>query len=207
MKTPSFQFYPGDWRKDTALRMCSPAARGAWIDLLCLMFESSERGVLITNGKPWTVAQAARECGCRPKDIQELIENGVARVRDDGAIYCARMIRDEQARQDNARRVSEHRERQRKGPRDDPGNASCNGGVTPPVMRLVTPASRPSSSSSSSSPSGTKPPLAPPGGQVSGSRRARREPLEVRIARFADHPREPEPLDPFDLASNGVAHG
>lgn len=64
------------------------------MDLLCLMFESSEPGVLITNGRPWTVAQAARECGCKAKEIEELIENGVAKVRADGAIYSARMIKD-----------------------------------------------------------------------------------------------------------------
>lgn len=44
-KKPSFQFYPGDWLKDTALRLCSPAARGIWMDMLCLLHECPQRGV------------------------------------------------------------------------------------------------------------------------------------------------------------------
>jgi hypothetical protein len=44
MKLPSFQFYPGDWMKDPALRSVSLEARGLWIDMLCLLFESGRRG-------------------------------------------------------------------------------------------------------------------------------------------------------------------
>lgn len=102
-KQPAFQFYPGDWRKDTALRMCSPAARGAWMDMLCLMFESAECGVLITNGRTWTEQQIARECGCDLEHVHELLDNGVARRRDDGAIYSPRMVRDAELREERAR--------------------------------------------------------------------------------------------------------
>lgn len=153
-KAPSFQFYPGDWRKDTALRLCSPAARGAWMDLLCLMFESSQPGVLITNGRPWTVAQAARECGCKPKEIEELIENGVAKVREDGAIYSSRMIKDAAIRKARA----------------EAGSLGGN-----PILlkqkRSKTEANReqtleqkPTPSSSSSSSSSDRSPLSPPRG-------------------------------------------
>ncbi len=44
MKLPSFQFYPGDWMKDPALRSVSLEARGLWMDMLCLLFESVRRG-------------------------------------------------------------------------------------------------------------------------------------------------------------------
>ena len=47
MKRPSFQFYVADWRLDQKLRRCSPAARGVWIDILCLLHDSDEQyGVL-----------------------------------------------------------------------------------------------------------------------------------------------------------------
>ncbi len=44
MKLPSFQFYPGDWMKDPSLRSVSLEARGLWMDMLCLLFESVRRG-------------------------------------------------------------------------------------------------------------------------------------------------------------------
>lgn len=48
-KLPSFQFYPGDWLKDPDLRICSLAAKGLLIDMLCYMHESQERGVLLVR--------------------------------------------------------------------------------------------------------------------------------------------------------------
>ncbi len=96
-KLPSFQFYPGDWLKDPALRACSPAARGVWIDMLCLMHESQNRGVLRANFRAISIKILSKSiAGCTPKLIRELIENGVVRVaRKDGALYSKRLIRDE----------------------------------------------------------------------------------------------------------------
>lgn len=48
---PSFQFYPNDWRSDTNLRLCSLAAQGLWMDMLCLMFMAPIRGTLTTSKK------------------------------------------------------------------------------------------------------------------------------------------------------------
>ncbi len=45
MKRPAFQFYTKDWRTNPKLRMCSEAARGAWIDILCVLHDSDEYGV------------------------------------------------------------------------------------------------------------------------------------------------------------------
>ena len=50
MKLPSFQFYPGDWMKDPGLRSVSLEARGLWIDMLCLLFESGRRAT--SNTRP-----------------------------------------------------------------------------------------------------------------------------------------------------------
>lgn len=104
-KLPSLQFYPGDWMKDPDLRRCSHAAKGIWIDMLCLMFECGERGVLATAGQPWTreeIAQAVGgDCNQTLSGIDELSVKGVVKVRSDGAYYSCRMVRDEQRRKTN----------------------------------------------------------------------------------------------------------
>lgn len=104
-KRPAFQFYPGDWRKDVELRSCSIAARGLWIDLMCVMHDCEPYGHLSLNGKPMTVAQIAGQIGIPAAQVKrlldELITNGVARVADDGTIFCKRMVDDERVR--NAR--------------------------------------------------------------------------------------------------------
>ena len=51
---PSFQFYPTDWLCEAGLRICSLAARGLWIDLLCSLWSMPERGLLRSKGQPLT---------------------------------------------------------------------------------------------------------------------------------------------------------
>lgn len=72
IKRPSFQFYPADWRKDPLLRRCSFHLRGVWMELICLLHESEEYGVL-----RWPRKDIAHAVGCRVSDIQELIKIGV----------------------------------------------------------------------------------------------------------------------------------
>jgi hypothetical protein len=103
-----FHFYPGDWMKDPELRRCSPAARGIYVDLLCLMFECEERGVLSTGGEPWTDDEIA---GAIPGDssvvlscLHELVGKRVLKRRaNSGALYSNRLIRDEEQRQIKAK--------------------------------------------------------------------------------------------------------
>lgn len=102
-KLPSFQFYPGDWITNPGLRACSRAAKGLWIDLLCLMALSERRGVLVDgNGNPLRVVEIARATGADVVDVPELIEElarmGVLKRNDGGAIYSGRMIREEARR-------------------------------------------------------------------------------------------------------------
>ena len=54
MKRPSFQFYPGDWQANVKLRRCSLAARGAWIEVLCLLHGSDPYGTI-----DWPLADIA----------------------------------------------------------------------------------------------------------------------------------------------------
>ena len=99
---PCFQFYPGDWLKDPALRRCSHAGRGLAIDLLCLMFECPERGVLAGAGGPWTDDEIVRCLGGQSGDtlgtLQEVVRYGVFSRRDDGALVSRRMVKDETQR-------------------------------------------------------------------------------------------------------------
>lgn len=102
MKRPAFQFYPGDWRKDVELRSCSIAARGLWIDIMCIAHDCEPYGFLMVNGRPMTAAKIAGQVGltesqCR-KLVDELIANGVARVNAEGVIYSKRMVDDEALR-------------------------------------------------------------------------------------------------------------
>lgn len=101
-KRPSFQFYPGDWRRDTALQSVSLAARGLWIELMCLMHDGEPYGHLAVNGQPIPPVRVARMVGVHPRTyrtlLDELVRAGVAEVGSNGAdkglILSRRMVRD-----------------------------------------------------------------------------------------------------------------
>jgi len=121
LKRPSFQFYPADWRNNAKLRRCSEAARGAWIDVLCLLHDFDEYGVC-----RWPLAELARAAGVQLKLVKELVSKEVLKGADKGAPdyvftprhagkmgqpvtlvvakdgpcwYCSRFVRDEYIRQ------------------------------------------------------------------------------------------------------------
>lgn len=78
-KRPSFQFYPADWRNNAKLRRCSEAARGSWIDVLCLMHDSDEYGVL-----RWPLSDISRAAGVSLKLLKELVDREVLKGGDKG---------------------------------------------------------------------------------------------------------------------------
>jgi len=106
MKRPSFQFYPSDWRKDTALQFCSLAARGLWVEMMCIAHECEPYGHLVVNGKAMTAAQIGRLAGVSEKDckklLAELFDAGVPSQTIEGVIYSRRMVRDEEVRNKRA---------------------------------------------------------------------------------------------------------
>jgi hypothetical protein len=124
MKQPWLKFFPSDWRADPALRMCSLAARGLWIEMLCLMHEARPHGSLLVNGKPVTAAQLANLVGAGIAEVEgflaELEEAGVFSRDADGALYSRRMRRDEE-------RAAVNRVNGRAG-----GNPSLKASVNPP---------------------------------------------------------------------------
>ena len=102
MKRPSFQFYPSDWLRDTALRSCSTGARGLWIDMICFMHEGNPYGYLKVGNKVILAENLARMVGLTIEEVEdylaELKEANVFDFDADGAIYSRRMIRDENLR-------------------------------------------------------------------------------------------------------------
>lgn len=99
MADPWFKFYPTDWRADPALRMCSLAARGLWIEMLGLMHDAAQYGHLLVANKPPTDAQLAVLIGAPPEQISELVGELEAaavfsRTRK-GVIFSRKMVRDQ----------------------------------------------------------------------------------------------------------------
>ena len=101
MKRPSFQFYPSDWLRDTALRSCSTGARGLWMDMICYMHEGNPYGYLKVGNKVIHADNLSRMVGEPVQLVEawlhELLDAGVYDI-DDGAICSRRMIKDENLR-------------------------------------------------------------------------------------------------------------
>lgn len=101
-KTP-MPFSTKDWLSCTEVKTLSPDVRGLWFDLICYMWECVERGVMVKpNHQPYTraeiTAMVGRDCSGSSGWLDTLIENKVCSVREDGAIYCRRMVKDEDIR-------------------------------------------------------------------------------------------------------------
>lgn len=109
-KLPSMQFYPHDWLSDPSLRSVSLAARGLWIDLLCLMWDAPERGVLERKIE----LNLSKVVGHRTDFVRKLLtelEKAKVFSRQVGSrrIYSRRMVSEELVRKQH--RDSYHRTR------------------------------------------------------------------------------------------------
>lgn len=93
------KFYWSDWRSDPALRACSLAARGLWMEMLGIMNESTPRGQLLIAGRPPSVELLASLCGSTfdevAKLMAELEANRVFSRKRNGIIFSRRIERDE----------------------------------------------------------------------------------------------------------------
>ncbi|WEJ09958.1 YdaU family protein [Sinorhizobium sp. M103] len=98
MSSPWMKFYPRDWRGDQALRAVSIAARGLWMECLCLMHEAKPYGHLLLNGKPVEDGAVARMTGVSVDEVSalmaELRQAGAFSVTRDGVIFSRRMTKD-----------------------------------------------------------------------------------------------------------------
>ena len=98
MAQPWLKFYPRDWRGDQALRAVSVAARGLWMEMLCIMHEASPYGHLILAGRAVSNDVLARVAGLGAEEcgalIAELESAGVLSRTRKGVIYSRRMVKD-----------------------------------------------------------------------------------------------------------------
>jgi len=98
MNQPWIKFYPRDWRGDQALRAVSIAARGLWLECLCIMHEAKPYGHLLLNGNPVEGDVLARMTGVPVEEaaalMAELREAGVLSVTSKGVVFSRRMTKD-----------------------------------------------------------------------------------------------------------------
>lgn len=93
-------FNVGDWLKCPEVKALRPDYRGLWFDMICYMWDSAERGVMVKpNGEPYSYDEIVRiiglDCDNSNEWLNILIDNDVCSVRKDGAIFCRRMVKDE----------------------------------------------------------------------------------------------------------------
>ena len=120
------KFWWRDHQGDAALRMCSLAARGLWMELLCLAHEATPVGHVLVNGKPPTIQQLASIIGVSTKEVAKLLveleDAGVFSRADDGTIYSRRMVKDAAASEEGR----EHIAKRWNGKNTDPPNRGAN---------------------------------------------------------------------------------
>ncbi len=96
------KFFWADWLADANLRRCSAAARGVWMDMLCVAAQQTPVGFLSANGEPLSPSDVARIGALSEAEaaalIGELERNGVFSRDRKGRIYSRRMVRDERKR-------------------------------------------------------------------------------------------------------------
>lgn len=126
MRRPSLQFYPGDWQSNPKLRRCSHAEKGIWLDVLCILHDQDEYGII-----RWPLRDLAAAVHAKPAALESLVAKGVLKGSHAGAEcqpfsyaprhggkdgepivlipaqggpvwYSSRMVRDEHIRQSRA---------------------------------------------------------------------------------------------------------
>ena len=90
-----FTFFPADWLAAEDVRLVSYAARGLWIDMLCIMARASKCGMLVEpNGSKCSSKTLANLRGGTEAEVDGLLAELEAKgvfSREEGAIICRRM--------------------------------------------------------------------------------------------------------------------
>lgn len=131
MSLPWSKFFWSDWDSDPALRLCSYAAQGLWMRMLCIAAVHDPIGYVAVAGRALDPTAIARMTGGSEGEVQilldELARNGVFSSDRNGRIYSRRMVRD-------ARKSAEARKNGKKG--GNP-NLSPQREISPPVNPSV----------------------------------------------------------------------
>ena len=127
-KLPFLQFYPADYLVDT--RVLTLSARGAWVDIICVLHGSSTRGTRMFPTRGWARIMGVSEADFLSalREIEDMKVGDVIRGSNgDVTLTCRRMINESITREQTRLRVQNHREKERNAER----NASSNADVTP----------------------------------------------------------------------------
>ncbi len=121
------KFYWADWSSDPCLRLCSRAAKGLWIDMLCIAAQADPVGYVVVAGRGLDAAGIAAVCGGTAEEVApllaELERNNVFSRDRAGKIMSRRMIRD-------AKKAAEGRKNGKRGGNPNLGNNKQN----PPTL-------------------------------------------------------------------------
>lgn len=97
------KFFPDSWRADEQLGECPLAARGLWLEMMCLAHKHG--GFVLINSRVPSLDALAKAVRAKPREVQaglrHLMENGVCSLREDGAYFSRRMVRDYERRARN----------------------------------------------------------------------------------------------------------
>lgn len=92
------RFFWSDWQSDPALRLCSYAARGLWMDMLCIAASHDPIGYVAVAGRALDSTAIARMTGGAESEVAPLLDeldrNGVFSRDRHGRVYSRRMVLD-----------------------------------------------------------------------------------------------------------------
>ena len=131
------KFYWSDWLSEPALRLCSYAARGLWMDMLCIAATHDPIGYVAVAGRGLDETSIARMTGGQESEVSallgELERNGVFSRDRQRRIYSRRMVSD-------ARKVAEAKKNGKLGGNPTLGNKRGNSAsVNPSDMGVLKP--------------------------------------------------------------------
>lgn len=105
--TPWSKFFWADWESDQELGLCSVAAQGLWMRMLCLAARSRKPGYVMIADRPASTEDLSRIIHEEPQRTEELIAeletNGVFSRDRSGIIYSRRMVREAKKRKASAK--------------------------------------------------------------------------------------------------------
>ena len=133
-KLPFLQFYPSDYLVDT--RVLSLAARGAWVDIICVLHASSTRGTSTLPARGWARIMGATEADFQSalSEIEEMKVGDVIRNGNgDVSVTCRRMMNESITREQTRLRVQNHRNKHG----NKAGNDTSNADVTPKKSEVI----------------------------------------------------------------------
>ncbi len=110
-KLPYMQFYPADYLRDT--RCLSMASRGAWVDILCTLWNAKKRGQKSLSLEGWAgeLGKPASEVSLYLLDLESHEIGKFIHEKDEKiTIICRRMVREDRTRRFALKRLHKHRD-------------------------------------------------------------------------------------------------